>query len=70
MLDRDKRIEIDFSFLKGLIMFLVVYLDQKRIKMIKDKYTEFTSGKTSGRTAEFYENATSSTPGTAVTQLG
>ena len=27
-----------------------MYLDQERIKMIKDKYTEFTSGQGSGRT--------------------
>ena len=51
-------------------MFFVVYLDQKRIKMIKDKYTEFSSGKTSGKTAEFYDTATATAAGTSVTHLG
>ena len=32
----------------------MVYLDKERIKMIKDKYTEFTSGQSPGK-AEFYD---------------
>ena len=58
----------------------MVYLDKERIKMIKDKYTEFTSTQNPGKT-EFYDMdsmGTSSTPAaggmggasTAITQMG